>query len=162
MEVFRQTCVYLLRTRENVGQEVLLQLKSKGENKNYWGGVGGHLKDKELPFTCAIRETREETGLEMHNVMHNGKLIVNNSQMTRMYHIDFFSSWIHIGFMKGNDEGQLHWFKTHELPYSMMLPANRVVINHILEGATFGGVIMVADGQKLENYTLNVEGILRR
>lgn len=50
---------------ENAAGEQLLMLRAKPPNEGTWSPVGGKLEmgAGESPFECAVRETREETGL---------------------------------------------------------------------------------------------------
>lgn len=52
---------------ENEGGEQLLLLRAKAPNLGSWSPLGGKLETAvgESPFECAVRETREEAGLEI-------------------------------------------------------------------------------------------------
>jgi 8-oxo-dGTP diphosphatase len=52
---------------ENRAGELLLLLRAKPPNLGVWSPIGGKLEmaTGESPFECAVRETREETGLEV-------------------------------------------------------------------------------------------------
>lgn len=52
---------------ENAAGEHLLLLRAKAPNRGAWSPIGGKLEMStgESPFECAVRETREETGLEI-------------------------------------------------------------------------------------------------
>jgi len=52
---------------ENQSGEHLLLLRAKAPNLGVWSPIGGKLETSigESPFECAVRETREETGLEI-------------------------------------------------------------------------------------------------
>jgi 8-oxo-dGTP diphosphatase len=52
---------------ENAAGEHLLLLRAKAPNLGSWSPIGGKLEmaTGESPFECAVRETREETGLEV-------------------------------------------------------------------------------------------------
>ena len=54
------TLVYAVR-----GDEVLLHRRVKDPNKGLWVAPGGKLDPEESPVECAVREMREETGLEI-------------------------------------------------------------------------------------------------
>ncbi len=52
---------------ENAAGEHLLLLRAKPPNFGVWSPIGGKLETTigESPFECAVRETKEETGLEV-------------------------------------------------------------------------------------------------
>lgn len=52
---------------ENAAGEHLLLLRAKPPNLGVWSPIGGKLETSvgESPFECAVRETKEETGLEI-------------------------------------------------------------------------------------------------
>jgi len=52
---------------ENAAGELLLLLRAKQPNLGVWSPIGGKLElaTGESPFECAVRETREETGLKV-------------------------------------------------------------------------------------------------
>ena len=52
---------------ENTAGEHLLMLRAKPPNLGVWSPIGGKLETAlgESPFECAVRETREEVGLEI-------------------------------------------------------------------------------------------------
>ncbi|MFB6361752.1 MAG: NUDIX hydrolase [Halobacteriales archaeon] len=45
------------------GEEVLLQQRGTGRKSGRWGFPGGHVEPGEAPWTAAVRELEEETGL---------------------------------------------------------------------------------------------------
>lgn len=50
------------------GDEVLLGLRQNSHGHDQWAFPGGHLEFNESPEECAMRETLEETGLQVANV----------------------------------------------------------------------------------------------
>ena len=55
---------------ENAAGELLLLLRAQQPNLGVWTPIGGKLETKtgESPFECAVRETREETGLRVSHL----------------------------------------------------------------------------------------------
>ena len=51
----------------NTGGKLLLIRRNKSPNMGMWSPIGGKLEmsEGESPYECAIRETREEIGMEL-------------------------------------------------------------------------------------------------
>ena len=81
------TLVYLKRNN----QTLLLyrNKKEKGINEGKWIGVGGKLKPGESPYECAVRETYEETGYQIHRSMKR-KLSIKMTILSAMKNIELF------------------------------------------------------------------------
>lgn len=56
----------LVFVRDESGRHLLIR-RAKEPNKDCWSPIGGKLEmsDGESPFECAVRETKEEIGLEL-------------------------------------------------------------------------------------------------
>lgn len=147
LKVVYQSVVYPFRDN-NGKKEVLLIEQGRGMNKGFLNGVGGHAKTGETPLDCAIRETREETGVRIDSsidMLGNLSIIVGNRQLT-LYAVSFFRPSEFSGEIRASDEGRLNWFDTEELPYGRMLPSNRLVIDWIVCGRRFTGTTRISDG----------------
>src|SRR5882672_8261526 len=64
------TLVYAIRD-----DEVLLHRRVKDPNKGLWVAPGGKLDPTESPTECAVREMREETGLELEDPALRGVMV---------------------------------------------------------------------------------------
>ena len=53
------------------GKKILMV--SRKDNHSDFGLVGGKLEDNETPLQAFIRETKEETGVDLHNIEYLGK-----------------------------------------------------------------------------------------
>lgn len=51
----------------NKDSQVLMGKRLNSHGHGMWAFPGGHLEEGESPFECALRETKEETGLEVKN-----------------------------------------------------------------------------------------------
>lgn len=113
------TLVYL----ENQNGEYLMlhRVKKKNDiNHDKWIGVGGGFEYGESPEECAVRETREETGLTLTEYRFRGIVTFDceGQECTQYMHLFTASGWT--GDMLSDcDEGDLEWIakeRVYELP----------------------------------------------
>lgn len=57
------------------GDKILLLNRNKKPTMGMWNGVGGKIENNETPYEGIIRETFEETGIELQSVMYKGNVI---------------------------------------------------------------------------------------
>ena len=90
--VVNTTMIYL---KKDDSYLLLFRNKKKNDiNQGKWIGVGGHQKANETIDECAIRETKEETGLDVHSLSCCGEVLFideNNRIMMYVYEITDFS-----------------------------------------------------------------------
>lgn len=93
--------------------KILVQLR----NKNTWPGLtfpGGHVEKDESFVESTIREIKEETGLDISNLVLCGITqwtpMMNVRYITLMYKTNCFS-----GELKSSSEGKVFWIKRNEL-----------------------------------------------
>jgi len=132
---------YLLMRREN---EVLLQLRQNtGYRDGYWAAAAaGHVEAGESVYDAALREAREELGIElargalaplcaMHRTHGNGRPVDER--------VDFFftcTEWAgDPRLMETDKAADLRWFQLDQLP-DKVVPHEFVV----LEGLRTGGL----------------------
>lgn len=106
------TLIYLER-----GDEYLMLHRTKRKNDlnhDKWIDVGGKFEDSESPEDCALRETREETGLTLTRWRYRGLVtFVSDRYETEYMHLFTADGWT--GTPKECDEGELAWIKKSEL-----------------------------------------------
>ncbi|NDJ75887.1 MAG: NUDIX domain-containing protein [Chloroflexi bacterium] len=121
------------------GDDILL-LK-RGEHKRVfpgaYNGVGGHLERDEDPRSGAIREMREETGLEVNGVRFCGVIHVDVGHTNGILVFVFTAEATSRDFTP-NEEGTLNWVprtQVHTLPLVEDLPLLiPLIFDGMLEG----------------------------
>lgn len=107
------TLTYLRKS----GQTLMLHRNKKDRDyhKGKYNGVGGKLEAGESPEACAIREIREETGLEVNQLIYRGHLSFpmfdgHNDWLCFVYECHEFQ-----GELGPCPEGTLHWIPDENL-----------------------------------------------
>ena len=86
----------------------------KGHNKEgYYDMPGGKIEEGELPEEAAIREIKEETGIDANNPIHKGKLIVDAPM--RQYELEVFVVYEINGEPEEAEENTSEWLEINEL-----------------------------------------------
>lgn len=153
---------------ENEKGEYLMlhRVRKKNDiNHDKWIGVGGGFEYGESPEECALRETREETGLTLTDYRFRGVVTFDcEGQETQYMHLFTATAWTGEMIAECN-EGDLEWVpkeKVYDLPiwegdkiffrlleeerpfFSLKLSydAKDVLLRAVLDGRVLG-----ADGQ---------------
>ena len=105
------TVVYL--KKDNCYLLLYRNKKKNDINKNKWIGVGGRRETNESIDECAIRETKEETGLDIHSLKCAGEVLFIDDQLKMMmyvYEVTDFS-----GELIECNEGELRWIPIKDI-----------------------------------------------
>lgn len=108
------------------GNDVLL-MKRAAHKRVYPGcynGVGGHLERDEDPQSGAIREIREETGLDVQHIRFRGAYNIDAGEVTGILLFVFTAEAMSREVVEC-DEGSLHWVpvdSAQDLPLVEDLP----------------------------------------
>lgn len=104
-QIIDTTVIYL--KRNNCYLLLYRNKKKEDINANKWIGVGGKRKANETIDECAIRETKEETGYDVHSLKCAGEVLFVDEEIQMMmyvYEIEDFD-----GEMHECNEGALKW-----------------------------------------------------
>ena len=116
--MFNCTLCYLENDREEY--LMLHRVKKKNDiNHDKWIGVGGKFEPGESPEECAVRETREETGLTLTDYRYRGIITFDcgGQECTQYIHLFTAAAWT--GELSECNEGDLEWVpkeKVYDLP----------------------------------------------
>ena len=112
------------------GNKVLLAKRAIDPFKGYWDSVGGFIEEGEGPRETAIRETKEETGLEIEilEIMGAGKDKYGEQDTV----VIGFVAKIKSGIPKPNDDvNELKWFNLGDLPHNIAFESNKKALELI-------------------------------
>lgn len=111
---------------------VMVQDKSTGkvivqERIKSWCGIsfpGGHVENGESIYDSAIREIKEETGLNIENLKYCGIIYWFNNKTEDRYFVHLYKTTDYSGEMfTETEEGRVFWASLEEL-YNMQLSSN--------------------------------------
>jgi len=84
----------------------VLLVQSRGQ---MWGCPKGTIKDEELPIQCAIREVKEETGIDLEEKNLIDHIIINSK--VQYYFLEMKENQVHIqNHIIDNDANGIGWF----------------------------------------------------
>lgn len=130
------------------GDRVLLIEKKKGMGTGYINAPGGHIELEETKLEAAIREAKEETGLDVSDLKERGTLYFQFKDGIRMLGYVFFAYSYSGELIDECEETKPFWCKVSELDYSRMWEDDILWLPPALEGKKFEGYFLF-DGNTL-------------
>lgn len=123
-------------------------------NKDKWIGIGGHLEEGESPEECLVRETREETGLELTDYSLRGVITF----VTDSYPTEYMFLYTAAGFsgtLLSCDEGDLEWVPIKDVEKLPIWEGDKVFFRLLREQEEFFSLKLCYEGEKLVETKLN-------
>ena len=143
---------------ENDGKYLLIYRNKKKNdcNQGKYIGVGGHFEEKEGPYDCAIREVKEETGLDIKPVYRGIITFASDKYETEQMHL--FTATEFTGEICGCDEGDLVWIDKNSLKDLSMWEGDYIFLDLLEKRESFFSLKLRYDGETLtEVYLDNVK-----
>ena len=114
----------------------LLLKRAKPPNQGMYTPVGGKLEPHEGPLEAAIRETKEETGIEVNQLSYAG-VLVETSPVD--YNWVSFVYWGEIEYRPAPpcNEGTLQWVSFDQLAQISTPPTDWLIYKFLSEGKGF-------------------------
>ena len=132
-----------------VGDEVLLIEKRRGHGAGLINAPGGKLEGGESPRACALRETREEIGIEVDDARLLGELRFQDVSGERVRGWVFRGS-AYRGRPVTTAEAVPCWHLRDAMPYGEMWPGDRFWIPWLLADHAFRATLLCRGEQVLE------------
>lgn len=136
------------------GDRVLLIHKKTGLGSGMYNGPGGKVEPGETPREAAVREVREEVGLDVTDLTKFGELEFHAAGDPLTY-VHVYRSTAFSGEPEPSREADPEWHHVEALPYDEMWDGDRHWLPHLLDGTRFSGTFRyVEEGGALEEWEL--------
>ena len=120
-------------------EQVLLGLKKRGFGVGRWNGFGGKVEDKETIREAAIRELKEESGIEAKEIEEVGVLDFEFKSDPKILQVHVFRV---VNFSQEpveTEEMKPQWFNIDNIPFNCMWSDDIYWMPYFLEGKKFAG-----------------------
>ena len=147
---------------ERDGKYLMLHRVKKANDPSHdkWIGVGGKFEDGESPEECALRETREETGLTLTSYRYRGLVtFVSDRWETEYMHLFTADAWE--GKLTACDEGELVWVEKSRLSTLPIWEGDKLFFRLLDEDIPFFSLKLTYAGETLTSATLNGKPLAR-
>ncbi len=127
--------IFIMLRKDN---KVLLQLRKNCSFSGYWGFVGGHLDGNEQITTAAIREAKEEVGIDIRSNDLILKTICHSNKGAEYLQF-YFECCKWDGKIENKEPDKcerLEWYPWDNVP-EHIFPASKEAMEKIDEGITF-------------------------
>jgi len=110
------------------GDRIVLVRRAEEPRRGDWCLPAGFLEQDETPEECAVRETREETGLDIRVTELFGVDIGRDDPRTRVVLIIYLAELLGGEMRAGDDASEAGWFGPGELPERIAFATHRRAI----------------------------------
>ena len=138
---------------ENDGCYLMLHRTKKKNDGSFekWLGVGGKIEPGESPEECILRETKEETGLNLTDYKYRGKVNFYSDQWEDeiMY---LYTATGYTGQLIECNEGELQWIPMNQVINLKLWEGDKIFLKLLIENAPFFNMEVHYKGDELVNY----------
>jgi 8-oxo-dGTP diphosphatase len=152
----------LCYVKDTDNRTTLMIHRNKKENdyhKGKWNGLGGKLEPGENPEECAIREVREESGLEIKNLKLCGFIYFPLFDQVEDWHVFIFTADKSGGELIDSPEGQLEWIPDDQLTSLILWEGDKIFLEWIREGKSFCAVFKYINKQYVSHDVVFIKSL---
>ena len=143
--------------------EILLGMKKRGFGSGRWNGFGGKLSPGESIEEAAVRETKEESGIIVRDLMpvgiHESEF---SSDLGTILEVHVLRRQDYSGEIIETEEMEPRWFRFQDIPYADMWPDDIHWLPLLLEGKKFETRFLFGSGDTLLEWSVEEKDDLIR
>lgn len=153
---------YLIKDNE----VVVTKYKKGNKKEGYYDIPGGKIEEGETPKQTAIREMKEETGIEIQNLKYKGIMTIEYPD--RMFIFDTFISKEYEGEPQEFEENTSEWIDIDELLKKEKILSNIILLDKFLikglidDNRNFNLHIKVDEQENILGIDYNLEKIINK
>ncbi|MDO8624651.1 MAG: 8-oxo-dGTP diphosphatase [Candidatus Diapherotrites archaeon] len=154
-----KTLVYLM---DPTNRRVLLGLKKRGFGAGKWNGFGGKVEPNESVITAAVRELKEECGVDVRDsdLIEVGVfdfVTAKHSELSTRVHTFVVLKWT--GAPVESEEMAPQWFSFDQLPLQSMWSSDGLWLPLMLFGERLSGTMVFGpDDESVLDYSFDLNG----
>ncbi len=141
----------------HVDGKVLLGRKKRDFGVKKWNGFGGKIEKNETIEECAIRELREEAGINAKKIEKVGHNTFEYQGKNEIWEVHIFKILDFEGDLKESDETEPKWFLEKDIPFDEMWPDDMFWMPKFLKGEKFRGQFIFEGYEKIIKHLLEDE-----
>lgn len=120
-----------------------------------WNGLGGKFEAGESPEECAVREVKEECGLDVKNPRLKGVITFPLFDGKEDWYVFLFVMDEFEGDVMESDEGNLAWIDDDKLFDLNLWEGDQVFMKWLDQDGFFSGKFVYSDGKLIEHSFVN-------
>ena len=116
-----------------------------------WNGLGGKFESGESPEECAIREVKEESGLNAKSIKMKGFITFPIFDGIEDWHVFLFVINDYDGELIDSNEGNLEWIPNEKLTEINLWDGDKIFIPWLFEDKFFSAKFIYGDGKYISH-----------
>ena len=124
--------------------------KAQDMHEGKWNGLGGTVENGETPEACAIREVKEESGLDVIQPVFRGFITFPNFDGENDWYVFVFRFDGFEGDLIDSPEGELKWITPEEMNTLSLWEGDRIFMEWLDGEDIFSSEFQYHDGRLLD------------
>ena len=152
------TLLFLIKKNNGTISEICLAMKKRGFGAGRWNGYGGKLNESESIEQALIRETKEESsvdiqGSDLKKVAELAFTFPHRPDFDQLVHVFTTEKWS--GDPIESEEMKPEWYTIDEIPFDVMWPDDKFWVPEMVAGKLIKGGFTFGEGDVIIKQELN-------